>query len=122
MGASVALTELPGGRFLGFAWRNMVGQMMVDVSTLSYKRYFARHADAQLHSQVVALALAIQTQRIPASEREGLTQKQNLPDTVKQRLSWSDEGRKISAKPWVNRGESISLDPALHSATVQWPH
>ena len=68
------------------------------------------------------MALAIQTQRIPASEREGWTQKQNLPDTLKQRLSWSDEGRKISAKPWVNLGESISLDPSRHNATVQWPH
>ena len=122
MGASVVLNEPPEGRFLGFAWRNTAGQAMNDASMPLYTRYFARHADAQLHSQVVALALAIQAQRIPASEREGWTQKQNLPDTLKQRLSWSDEGRKISAKSWVNLGETVNVDPTLHSATVHWPH
>ena len=122
MGASVVLNEPPEGRFLGFAWRNTAGQAMNDASMPLYTRYFARHADAQLHSQVVALALAIQAQRIPASEREGWTQKQNLPDTLKQRLSWSDEGRKISAKSWASGPNAGGFTPARDGIAVQWLH
>lgn len=122
LGASAQLPDIPGGRFFGWSWYNTTGQMLVDTSTLVYGSYFARHADAQLHHQVVALTLAIQAQRIPANEREKWTQQQDIPDALKQRLIWSDAGHQLAANPWVRAGSLASANSAPNGMAVQWPH
>ena len=121
LGAATAVKHPPPEGPLGWAWRNAAGRSMVDLATPAFAHYLARHADAELHSHMVALVLALQTQQVPASERESWTQKQDLPTVFKQRLSWADDGRKISAKPWISEPRLGPYDPARSDISVPWP-
>ena len=83
------------------SWRNTIGQLVVDIGAPALVLYYLRQADVELHRQTLALALAALAQKVPAAERSAWLDRQGLPERVRKRLAWADNGTVLSARPWA---------------------
>lgn len=95
--ASAATSPKAGG----LAWRNTIGQWVLDIGLPATAPYHAKQADVELHRQTLALALATLAQQVPAAERSAWLDRQGLPPRTRQRLSWSEAGAVLVARPWL---------------------
>lgn len=110
------------GPWAGLKWRNTLGEALLDVAEIAYAGYFARHADQELHRDATALVLALQRQRVPAAQREQAARKlAGASDVLKERMSWSADGRTLTVRPWQSETPGSVYDPRRDAITFTWP-
>lgn len=103
-------------------WRNTFGEALIDAAEAAYGGYFARHADHELHRDATALVLALQRQRVTPAQREQAARKlPGVSDVLKERMSWSADGRVLTVRPWQSETPGSVYDPRRDAITFTWP-
>ncbi len=93
----------------GYCWRNSFGALLAESPLWIFGSHIARQADVETHRQLLALALAAQAQKLPLAQRAAWLDQQGLAPRVRARLSWSNSGTELIAKPWM--AEFPGTDP-----------
>ena len=112
------------GPWRHLSWRNTFGEKIVSEATgdAVLLGYYARHADHELHRQAAALALTLQRQRVaPAQRAEASRKLPGTSDLLKDRMSWSSDGRTLTVKPWQAEIPGGIYDPRRDAITFSWP-
>ncbi|MBL8341676.1 MAG: hypothetical protein JNL30_09435 [Rubrivivax sp.] len=105
-----------------FKWRNTFGELLLDVARPSFLAYLARHADHELHREATALVLGLQRQRVaPAARAEAARQWPGLSEPLRQRMSWSADGRTLTVRSWQADTRGARFDPQRDSISFAWP-
>lgn len=103
-------------------WRNTLGEILIDVAEPAFGGYYARHADHELHRDATALVLALQRQRVAPAQREQMARKlPGLSDVLRDRMSWSADGRTLTVRPWQAETPGSVYDPRRDAITFTWP-
>jgi hypothetical protein len=103
-------------------WRNTFGEALIDVAEAAYGGYYARHADHELHREATSLVLALQRQRVAPAQREATARKlPGVSDVLKERMSWSADGRILTVRPWQSETPGSVYDPRRDAIGFTWP-
>ncbi|MFO1286362.1 MAG: hypothetical protein U1F49_07410 [Rubrivivax sp.] len=112
----VALAESP------YKWKNTFGELLLDVARPSYLAYLARQADHELHREAAALVLGLQRQRVAAAARaEAARQWPGSSDALRQRMSWSADGRTLEVRSWQRDIQGAKFDANRDAMRFAWP-
>jgi hypothetical protein len=104
-------------------WRNTFGEALIEaVADTPYGPYYARHADHELHREAASLVLALQRQRVVAAQRAEAARKMpGLGDVLKERMTWSADGRTLTVNTWLGQTPSAVVDPRRDGIVFNWP-
>lgn len=117
--AALAAAQPPAEQ--GLAWRNTLGDLLVQAGAGPYASYLARQADVGLRHEATRLAVAATAQQVPPAEREAWARGQTLSDTLRQRLRWAEGGRVLDVQTWQQTLDASSPDAQRDAIHLAWP-
>lgn len=102
LGGSLSQAPLKPGTDLAptFAWRNTVGQVLINVAQPQYAVYVAKQADVELVRQTVLLALRMSAEQVGAQRRFDWLQEQKASFSMLNRLRL--DGDQLHADSWLS--------------------
>lgn len=92
-----------------WALRNPAGQLLLALNPPQLEPYLLRLADAELNRVMLGLVLAVHQQGVPRAARNVWLVQQALPERLKARIGWQDNGQTLVGRTWSSELES---DPA----------
>lgn len=122
-GAAVeARSRQQAGPWARLQWRNTIGEALLEAADADYGAYFARHADHELHREATRLVLALQRQRVPPAQRALAARKlPGVSETLKERMTWSADGRVLTVRAWQSETPGAVYDPRRDAIAFTWP-
>ena len=84
-------------------WHNTLGRAVVEgvPPQVAMAGYFRKQLDLELHREAAALALNALRLGVAPAARAAWAHQQTLSDALRERSSWSADGRMITVRPWV---------------------
>jgi len=122
-GAAVeARSRQQAGPWARLQWRNTIGEAILEAAEADYGAYFARHADHELHREATGLVLALQRQRVPPAQRAQAARRlPGVSDALKERMTWSPDGRTLTVRAWQSETPGAVYDPRRDAIAFTWP-
>lgn len=117
--AAIAQARQPGTP--GLAWRNTLGELLVQAGAGAYTDHLARQADVNLRHEATRLAVAAAAQKVPADQREAWARRQTVSDTLRPRLRWADGGRVLTVQTWQEQEGAASPQAHRNAIRLAWP-
>ena len=89
-------------------WRSPLGRAMVEVPAVTFQPYLRRRLDLELHREAAALALNAQRLAIAPAARAAWAQQQPASPALRERMTWTADGRTLSVRSWAAETQPIS--------------
>lgn len=94
-----------------WALRNPAGRLLLALNPPQLEPYLLRLADAELNRAMLGVVLDVHRQAVPRAARTVWLAQQRLPERLKARIEWQDNGQTLVGRTWSSELES---DAARH--------